>query len=75
MKVVYALMLSTTISACGGSSSNSNQNAAPSAINLSASSIVEKQDNQMIGDLTAIDSDLNDSHTFHTDNQLFILSG
>ncbi len=61
------------LTACGGSSSDANQ--APTDITLSSATVDENAEGAVVGTLSAIDPDNNDSFTFATNDDNFEISG
>jgi hypothetical protein len=80
-KTLLALAVLTataTLSACGGGSSKEDPtptNSAPTDLKISASTVNENAVAAVIGDLSAVDSDANDSFTFSVSDTRFAISG
>ncbi|MCW8107448.1 DUF4856 domain-containing protein [Alteromonas ponticola] len=84
-KTLLALSISSlfVLSACGGSSNNdaaptptpTPTNSAPTDISLSAATVDENSKGVTIGTLSATDADSNDTFTFTTENDKFVIDG
>ncbi|MCW8877621.1 MAG: cadherin repeat domain-containing protein, partial [Kangiellaceae bacterium] len=80
-KIAQKLSLSTVaasvliaLSACGGGSSDSPSNRAPTAINLSANSVAENAPGATVGTLSATDPDTGNTFTYTTSHEDFEIS-
>lgn len=80
--IALAVASTFLITACGGSSDSNPEptpeqpvNSAPTDITLSASTVSENKAGVTIGTLSATDADANDSFTFTTSNDDFVING
>ncbi|MBY6186680.1 DUF4856 domain-containing protein [Marinobacter hydrocarbonoclasticus] len=75
--LIASAILSTMLSACGGSSDSGSTptNSAPTDITLSSASVDENSAGATIGQLSASDADSGDSFTFSTADDRFVISG
>lgn len=71
-KSLISVAVAVTLAACGGSS---NDNEAPTAVNLSKMTVDENAVGATIGELSATDANSGDTHTFTTTNDKFVISG
>jgi hypothetical protein len=72
-KSFVSILIISALSAC--SSSDSDKNSAPTAINISNNIVAENMSGASVGLLKAIDADTNDTFTFSTDSELFTIDG
>ncbi|MBU2894756.1 DUF4856 domain-containing protein [Colwellia sp. D2M02] len=79
---IAVMVASSTLTACGGSSSGSKDdtsttptNSAPTAVTLSANTVDENVTGVEVGTLSATDANAGDTFTFTTDNELFAIAG
>jgi hypothetical protein len=77
---VAVMVASSTLTACGSSSSDPKPpvtptNSAPTAVTLSANTVDENAVAAEVGTLTATDADAGDTFTYTVDNDLFVISG
>lgn len=58
-----------------GCSSDDEKNVAPTAVNLSANSVDENATGVVVGTLSAVDENADDTHTFTTSDDRFVING